>query len=33
LFADSLTIFDHVQKKRARKVIAIGFSIGSGVAA
>jgi len=33
LFADSLTIFDYVQKERTHKVIAIGFSIGSGVAA
>jgi pimeloyl-ACP methyl ester carboxylesterase len=33
LFADSLTIFDHLQKERSRPVIAVGFSIGSGVAA
>jgi len=33
LFADSLTIFDHLQKERTHKVIAISFSIGSGVAA
>ena len=33
LFADALTIFDHLQQERPRKVVAVGFSIGSGVAA
>jgi pimeloyl-ACP methyl ester carboxylesterase len=33
LFADALTIFDHLERERPRKVIAVGFSIGSGVAA
>ena len=33
LFADSLTIVDYAQKERTHKVIAISFSIGSGVAA
>ena len=33
LLADSLTIFDHLQRKAPRKLIAVGFSIGSGVAA
>jgi pimeloyl-ACP methyl ester carboxylesterase len=33
LFADSLTIFDHLQRERPRTIIAVGFSIGSGVAA
>lgn len=33
LFADALTIFDDLQQQRPRKVIAVGFSIGSGVAA
>jgi uncharacterized protein len=33
LFADALTIFDHLQQERPRTVVAIGFSIGSGVAA
>lgn len=33
LFADALTIFDHLERERPRKVVAIGFSIGSGVAA
>jgi pimeloyl-ACP methyl ester carboxylesterase len=32
LMADSLTIFDHLQKERRVPVIAVGFSIGSGVA-
>jgi len=33
LFADALTIFDHLQQQRTPKVVAFGFSIGSGVAA
>ncbi|MBM6579272.1 alpha/beta fold hydrolase [Microvirga sp. BT689] len=33
LFADALTIFDHLQQKIPRTIVAIGFSIGSGVAA
>jgi len=33
LFADSVTIFDHLQGERAREVVAVGFSIGTGVAA
>ena len=33
LFADALTIFDHLQQQRPRNMVAIGFSIGSGVAA
>ncbi|MEE1656336.1 alpha/beta hydrolase [Microvirga sp. CF3062] len=33
LFADALTIFDHLERERPRKVVAVGFSIGSGVAA
>jgi pimeloyl-ACP methyl ester carboxylesterase len=33
LFADALTIFDHLQQERPRNIIAVGFSIGSGVAA
>lgn len=33
LFADALTIFDHLQRERPRTIVAIGFSIGSGVAA
>jgi len=33
LLADALTIFDHLQQERRQPVIAIGFSIGSGVAA
>ena len=33
LLRDSLTIFDHLQKNRSHKVVAVGFSIGSGVAA
>ncbi len=33
LLADSLTIFDHEQQVRPRMVVAVGFSIGSGVAA
>lgn len=32
LLADSLTIFDHLQQERTGPVIAVGFSIGSGVA-
>jgi pimeloyl-ACP methyl ester carboxylesterase len=33
LFDDALAIFDHLQRERARKVVAVGLSIGSGVAA
>jgi hypothetical protein len=33
LLSDSLAILDHLQQERARKVIAVGLSIGSGVAA
>ncbi len=33
LLEDSLAIFDHLQQERARRVVAVGFSIGSGVAA
>lgn len=33
LLADSVAILDHLQHERARSVIAVGFSIGSGVAA
>jgi len=33
LLRDSLVIFDHLQQARSRRVVAIGFSIGSGVAA
>ena len=33
LLADSLAIFDHLQQDGPRRVIAVGFSIGSGVAA
>ncbi|MDF2688697.1 MAG: hypothetical protein K0Q80_1662 [Microvirga sp.] len=33
LFADALTIFDYLEQERSRKVVAVGFSIGSGVAA
>ncbi|HZH11816.1 MAG TPA: hypothetical protein VEZ24_15755 [Microvirga sp.] len=33
LLGDSLLIFDHRQQARMRKVVAVGFSIGSGVAA
>ncbi len=33
LLADSLLIFDHLQRERPRTVVAVGFSIGSGVAA
>jgi uncharacterized protein len=33
LLADSLAIFDHLREKAPRKIIAVGFSIGSGVAA
>jgi dienelactone hydrolase len=33
LFADALTIFDHLQQQHHRDVVAVGFSIGSGVAA
>jgi uncharacterized protein len=33
LFADALTIFDHLEREHSRRVVAVGFSIGSGVAA
>ncbi|WP_445500495.1 alpha/beta hydrolase [Microvirga sp. G4-2] len=33
LLRDSLTIFDHWQQARSRKIVAVGFSIGSGMAA
>jgi pimeloyl-ACP methyl ester carboxylesterase len=33
LLADSLSVFDHVQDGRGRRIIAVGFSIGTGVAA
>jgi pimeloyl-ACP methyl ester carboxylesterase len=33
LFADALTIFDHLRQQRTPKVVAVGFSIGSSVAA
>jgi hypothetical protein len=34
LLADAVTIFDHVQEKLApERVVAVGFSVGSGVAA
>src|SRR5208283_4918572 len=34
LFSDSLAIFDHLQQSRAGEhIVAVGFSIGSGVAA
>ncbi|MCB5175736.1 alpha/beta hydrolase [Microvirga lenta] len=33
LLADSTAIFDHLQQNRKRPVIAVGFSIGTGVAA
>jgi pimeloyl-ACP methyl ester carboxylesterase len=33
LLEDALTVFDHLQGERPQPVIAIGFSIGSGVAA
>ena len=33
LLSDALTVFDHLQHGRKRQVIAVGFSIGSGVAA
>ncbi|PVE22317.1 hypothetical protein DC522_21795 [Microvirga sp. KLBC 81] len=33
LLSDSLTIFDHWQRARSRKIVAVGFSVGSGVAA
>jgi uncharacterized protein len=33
LLADSLAILDHLKQERAQRVVAIGFSIGSGVAA
>ncbi|WP_150117435.1 alpha/beta hydrolase [Microvirga vignae] len=33
LLSDSLTIFDHWQQTQSRKVVAVGFSVGSGVAA
>jgi pimeloyl-ACP methyl ester carboxylesterase len=33
LLEDAVTVFDHLQRERPQPVIAIGFSIGSGVAA
>ena len=33
LLSDALVVFDHLQHGRERQVIAVGFSIGSGVAA
>jgi pimeloyl-ACP methyl ester carboxylesterase len=33
LLADALAVFDHLQRGRRQPVIAVGFSIGSGVAA
>ena len=33
LLADSLAIFDHLQRNGPRRVTAVGFSLGSGVAA
>jgi len=34
LFSDSLAIFDHLHQSRAGEhIVAVGFSIGSGVAA
>jgi len=33
LLADSLAIFDHLQQEQRQPVVAVGFSIGSGVAA
>jgi pimeloyl-ACP methyl ester carboxylesterase len=33
LLEDALVVFDHLQQERPRPVIAVGFSIGSGVAA
>jgi pimeloyl-ACP methyl ester carboxylesterase len=33
LLGDSVAVFDHLQQERSQPVIAIGFSIGSGVAA
>lgn len=33
LLADAVTIFDHLQREKPRPVVAVGFSIGSGVAA
>ncbi len=33
LLADAVTVFDHLQREKPRLVIAVGFSIGSGVAA
>jgi pimeloyl-ACP methyl ester carboxylesterase len=32
VLSDALTVFDHLQHERKRQVIAVGFSIGSGVA-
>jgi uncharacterized protein len=33
LLADSLAVFDHLKHERGQRVIAVGFSIGTGVAA
>ncbi|SCZ07750.1 alpha/beta hydrolase [Microvirga guangxiensis] len=33
LLDDSIVIFDHLQQARPRKIVAVGLSIGSGVAA
>jgi uncharacterized protein len=33
LLGDALTIFDHLERESARRIIPVGFSIGSGVAA
>lgn len=33
LLGDSVILFDHLQRERSRPVVAVGFSIGSGVAA
>jgi dienelactone hydrolase len=33
LLADSLAIFDHLRQSEPREIVAVGFSIGSGVAA
>ncbi|KAB0265709.1 alpha/beta hydrolase [Microvirga brassicacearum] len=33
LLSDSLSIFDHLMQERERRVVAVGFSVGSGVAA
>lgn len=33
LLEDAVTVFDHLQRENPRPVIAVGFSIGSGIAA